>query len=81
MAQLTLYLDDVTSRALDKAAKRAGKSRSAWAREALQATLPSPTWPEEWLASIGSWSDGRTSEEILADIDTLAPAEPVIAFD
>ena len=77
MAQLTLYLDDATSKALDKAAKRDGMSRSAWAREALQAKLPPSKWPAEWLAALGTWSDDRTVEQFLADIEDTLPLEPV----
>lgn len=69
MPQLALYLDPDTARRLDDAAKRAGTSRSAWARAALERKLAEETgWPVEFLATHGSIQDPRSPEEIVRDI-------------
>lgn len=67
MAQLAIYLDDQTAKRLEAAARKAGKSRSAWVRELVSERLES-RFPEEWYATFGSWQDDRTPEEILQEI-------------
>jgi hypothetical protein len=68
MAQLNLYLDPAAADRLDAAAKRAGKSRSAWAREVIDEKLSESErgWPPEFLATYGSWEgEGKESLEAI----------------
>ena len=67
MAQLAIYLDDETANRLEAAARKAGKSRSAWVRELVNERLES-RFPEEWFATFGSWEGDGTPEEILEEI-------------
>lgn len=67
MPQLALYLDpDIASR-LDAAARKAGKSRSAFAREILEEKLYQVDrgWTPEMLATIGSWDGEESLEELV----------------
>jgi hypothetical protein len=57
---------------VDAAAKRAGKSRSAWVRDAVARQLQEPEetgLPAWWWKNLGTWEDDRSVEEIVADID------------
>ncbi len=68
MAQLALYLDPDIAARLDAAAKRAGKSRSAWARELIEERLSQLDrgWSPEFLATFGSWEgEGDDSLEAI----------------
>ena len=68
MSQLALYLDPDIAARVDDAARRAGKSRSAWAREAIEQKLSEdePSWPPEFLATYGSWEgEGKDSLEYI----------------
>ena len=67
MAQLAIYLDDDTAKRLEAAARKAGKSRSAWVRELVAEQLES-RFPDEWFETYGSWEGGGTPEEILKEI-------------
>jgi len=67
MPQLAIYLDDQTAKLLDEAAHRAGTSRSAWVRDAVQTRLANRL-PESFFELYGSWEDDRSPEEILRDI-------------
>ena len=69
MAQLAIYLDDETARQLDKAAKKAGVSRSACVREALRVHLKN-SLPRTFFDVLGTWEDDRNADEILDDIRT-----------
>jgi hypothetical protein len=72
MAQVVLYLDNAMAEQIDFAAKREGKSRSAWVRQAVARQLREPArskFPDWWWKNLGTWEDDRCSEEILADID------------
>ena len=58
MAQLTLYVDEETARQTRRAARRSGKSLSAWAREQLrQAATEGEEWPEGYFDLFGSVVD------------------------
>ncbi len=58
MPQLTLYVDDDTARRTRLAARRSGKSLSAWARERLRkAASEGEEWPEGYFDLFGSVSD------------------------
>ncbi len=80
MSQLALYLDEETARLLDEAAKKDGLSRSAWAREAIQAALKNRL-PESFFNVLGKWEDSRSSEEILEDIRKEPEDPDRVAFD
>lgn len=67
MAQLALYLDEETARLLDKAAQKDGVSRSAWARQAIQAALENRL-PQSFFDVLGNWEDNRSADQIMADI-------------
>ena len=80
MSQLAIYLDEETARMLDRAAKKEGVSRSAWAREAIRAALRNRL-PESFFEVLGSWEDGRSAEEILEDIRQYPQAKETASFD
>ncbi|MEX0782386.1 MAG: ribbon-helix-helix protein, CopG family [Dehalococcoidia bacterium] len=67
MPQLALYLDPDIAARLDAAARRAGKSRSAFAREVLKEKLYEMDcgWTPEMLATIGSWTGEESLEELV----------------
>jgi hypothetical protein len=67
MSQLAIYLDEKTARLLAKAARRDRLSRSAWVKKAVEAQLANRL-PESFFQVLGTWDDGRSPEEILADI-------------
>ncbi len=72
MAQVVLYLDSAMAEELDCAARREGKSRSAWVRQAVARQLKEPVaskFPDWWWNNLGTWEDDRSVEEIVADID------------
>lgn len=68
MSQIAIYLDKETEKKLDRLAKKEGKSRSSWVKEAILEKMQT-SLPETWFALWGSWEDNRSSEEILKDID------------
>jgi hypothetical protein len=54
VAQLTIYLDEKTQNKARRAAKRAGKSLSGWARERLgKAADEGQTWPSGYFDLMG----------------------------
>lgn len=58
MPQLTIYLDERTQLKARRAAKRAGRSVSAWAREQLSAAADAgEQWPEGYAGLFGSITD------------------------
>ena len=70
MTQVTLYFDSDVAERLTAAAKRAGRSRSAWVgelvvRELNQSPAALPDW---WWKNLGTWEDDRSAQEILEDI-------------
>jgi len=67
MARLAIYLDGNTARRLEAAARKAGKSRSAWVRELVSEQLEDRL-PEWWFGLLGTLEDDRTSDEIIRDI-------------
>jgi predicted transcriptional regulator len=67
MTRIAIELDDDLVSRLDKAAAKAGKSRTDWAREVLEERL-SGRLPEWWFRVLGTWDDARTPDQILADI-------------
>lgn len=67
MIRIAIELDDELVHRLDQTAKRTGKTRAAWTREAIEERLTA-RWPDWWLRVLGSWEDTRTPEEILTDI-------------
>ena len=67
MAQLAIYLDEDTASRLDAAARKAGKSRSAWVRELVSERLEDRL-PDWWFDLLGTLEDDRTSDEIIRDI-------------
>lgn len=67
MPQLAIYLDEQTARLLDRAARREKISRSAWVRNAVRSQV-ADRLPEAFFAVLGSWEDGRSSQEILRGI-------------
>ena len=84
MPQVILYVDKEFAERLDKAARRAGKSRSAWAREKLARDLEEPGrggFPQWWWDNLGKWQDTRTSDEIIADIDAGLVLGPPLDLD
>lgn len=67
MAQLAIYIDDKTARAINKMARRAGLSRSEWVSNVIKKELRGGL-REEFFKILGSWEDDRSPEEILEDI-------------
>ena len=80
MAQLAIYLDEETAKALDAAALRDGTSRSDWVRRAIRDRLEQRL-PESFFSVIGAWEDDRSPAEILADLRIDGPARPRPALD
>jgi len=56
MAQITIYLDELTEKKARSSAKRAGKSLSAWLRAVIE-TAPEPEWPNDFARLFGSIAD------------------------
>ena len=82
MAQVTIYIDDETAREIDEAAHGKGISRSAWFAEAAKHELRGTRrLSREWFATLGSWKDDRSLEEIMAEIDEAGPDRELPSFD
>lgn len=74
MAQITLYVDDELAKAMRDAAEAAGVSLSRWIANLARERTAS-TWPAEFLALEGAWSeDGPEFEE---PAGTDIPREPL----
>jgi hypothetical protein len=58
MPQITIYLDKETERKARSAAKRSGKSLSAWLRQRIEA-MPEEDWPADFGRLFGSMDDAR----------------------
>jgi hypothetical protein len=58
MAQIAIYLDEKTERKARTAAKRAGKSLSAWLRSVIE-VAPEPEWSPDFARLFGSIEDER----------------------
>ena len=58
MAQVTIYLDKKTEQKARSAAKRSGKSLSAWLRTIIQ-TAPEAEWPRDFERLFGAIKDER----------------------
>lgn len=67
MAQLALYIEDALEHKLATAARKAGKSKSAWVKEAIQEKV-AQRLPEHWFALWGSWEDQQSPEQLLKAI-------------
>lgn len=63
MARLSLYLDEGTAERLLLAAHEAGVSRSTWVAHLIATRLAS-SWPAEFQALAGAWSDFPSLSEI-----------------
>lgn len=55
MAHVTIYLPDAALLRLRKAAKRGGKSLSAFVLDLIEHRQPETKWPREFVALYGSW--------------------------
>ena len=55
MAQLTFYLPEAVEKELRRAAKRAGKSLSAYLGELAGTRLAPAVWPKSFVATFGGW--------------------------
>lgn len=70
MGQIALYIRDDLEKRLDSAAKREGKSRSAWVADAVAERLDKrSSFPESFFDVFGSWEDTRSAAGIIDDID------------
>jgi hypothetical protein len=58
MAQVTIYLDEKTEQKARSAAKRSGKSLSAWLRRVIE-TAPEAEWPHDFERLFGAIKDER----------------------
>jgi hypothetical protein len=58
MAQITIYLNKKTEQKARSAAKRAGKSLSAWLRAIIE-VAPEAEWPHDFEGLFGSIEDKR----------------------
>lgn len=74
MAQVTLYLDEETSRRAREAAAAAGRSMSQWVAEAIRSRIGSE-WPADVRALAGCWPDLPTAEELRRSTATDAARE------
>jgi plasmid stability protein len=78
MAQLTIYLDEKTQAKARRAAKRAGRSLSGWAREQLSAAADGGEhWPEGFWKLSGSIEDDSFEEPEELDAGTDTAREPL----
>lgn len=69
MASLTIYLDEETLKAVEKAAKEAGSSVSSWARNHLsEAAKPVKGWPDGYFEQIDSFDDSTIEEPQEIDV-------------
>jgi len=80
MAQLAIYLDDATAKALNAAALRDGTSRSNWVCRAIRDRLDHRL-PESFFSVIGAWEDDRSPAEILDEIRLGTSDQPRPALD
>lgn len=67
MAQLAIYVDDQTVRAIKKHSKQAGLSRSEWVSSLIHKEV-SQEIPEKFFQILGTWEDDRSPQKILKDI-------------
>ena len=75
MSQVTIYLPDDVERELRAAARKAGKSFSAYITErATRRKKPAKGkgWPRDFLATFGSW-EGEFEEPPELDAETRDP--------
>lgn len=69
MASLTIYMDDETLRAVEKAAKEEGASISAWARKHLaEASREEAGWPEGYFETIEAFGGTEIEEPPEVDV-------------
>ena len=68
VSQIAIYLDRKLEEKMTRAARREGKSRSAWVQEAILMKIGSGL-PDSWFDLWGSWEDKKSTKKILADID------------
>ena len=69
MASLTIYLDEETLRAVERAAKDEGASISAWARKHLaEASREEPGWPKGYFETIEAFGGTEIEEPPEVDV-------------
>ncbi len=73
MAQLTIYLDEETHRAVEAAAKAKGCSLSRWARGHLREAASSKGFPEGFFDLFGSVTDASFREP--AELDQASDGD------
>ena len=74
MASLTIYLDEETLSAVERAAKKEGCSISSWARHHLyEAAKLKSGWPEGYFETIQNFGETsiREVEEIPIPLDAI----------
>jgi predicted DNA-binding protein len=81
MPQIAIYLDNEIAKRLTAGAAKAGKSRSAFAREAIEEKLEPGPLPDWWFDLLGTWEDDRSAEEILRDIKSGPELRDRASFD
>lgn len=70
MSQVTIYLPDDVERELRAAARKAGKSFSAYLTElATRRRKPKKGWPRAFLATFGGW-EGDLEEPVELELET-----------
>ncbi|MEX0819893.1 MAG: CopG family transcriptional regulator [Pirellulaceae bacterium] len=75
MATLTIYLDDDTLAAIERAAREEGSSISAWARKHLaEASRETATWPHGYLEEIAAFGGTHIEEpkEVEVPLDDIS---------
>lgn len=75
MAQVMVYLDEVTEQAMRKAAARAGLPYSRWVAGLIR-TAARQTWPEEFLKLSGTLPEAPLVEAIRATDAPDLPRDP-----
>lgn len=76
MAQLTIYLDEITREKAARAAKRAKRSLSSWAREQLGAAADAgQIWPDDYFDLFGSVTDPTFQSTEAPEREEDAPRE------
>lgn len=76
MPQISLYLDDDTTRRMKRAAKAAGLSQSRWVARLVREKTASE-WPQSLVRLAGAWADFPAAEELRRSLGTDVPREPL----
>lgn len=72
MAQVTIYLDEITAHRVSAAAEGSGVSVSSWVRGTLERALGNQ-WPDRYFELFGALADSGLERPPQPQTDTDAP--------